>query len=64
MLQNRDRKGAGLTDSQFVDALQRRAADPANDGGAIAAHQRIGYRRVTAGTIKFHSRSSNFLGHY
>ena len=48
-----------LADPQFVHALQRRATASANDGGAVAAHQRIGYGRMTARAIKFDLRRSN-----
>ena len=54
-------------DSQLIHALQRRATNPADDRGTIAAHQRIGYGCVTAWAIKFDFRAvdrSHFIGHY
>lgn len=50
-----------LADPQFVDALERRAADAADEGVAIPADQRIGHRPGAGGTVKL--GGWRFLGH-
>jgi len=53
-----------LADSELVDLLQRSAAVTANECGAVAANQRIGYGFVTARAIKLDARTDCFLSHY
>lgn len=50
-----------LADPQLVDALERRAADAADEGVAIPADQRIGHRPSTGGAVKL--GDWRFLGH-
>jgi len=45
----------GSPDSQVVDPFEGRAADAADDRGAIAADQRVGHRLLAFRAIEFGS---------
>ncbi len=50
-------------DSQFINLLQRRAAHAADDGAAIAAHERVGNFGLAQGAIEGVTRLLGRLGH-